>query len=81
MFSKVLKSLARFARQPYVQLIVAVVLIASSARESWQTMLYDFEHLNLRVHHGTLLLGISQLLQCLPAAVEGIERAAEAKDL
>jgi hypothetical protein len=81
MLNRVLRSLANFARQPYVQLVVAIVLIVSSAVESWQTMAYDFTHLQLRVHHGTLLLGISQLLSCLPQAVDGLERMAKAKDL
>jgi hypothetical protein len=74
--NKLLRKLARFVGSPYLQTVVALVLIVSSLQEGWDT-LAEVRHGRISVSHGTLLLGISHLLRTLPDLVEGIERASE----
>jgi heme/copper-type cytochrome/quinol oxidase subunit 3 len=76
-FNESVAKLGRFAKNPYVQMFMAVVLIVSSITEGWGSMAADVSHGRLRAFHGTLLLGIVHLLRTLPDVVEAIERAAE----
>jgi hypothetical protein len=74
----ILRKLARFAKNPNLQMFVAIVLIVTSLQETWGSVAEDFSQLKFRVFHGTLLLGIVHLLRILPEFVEGIERASKA---
>lgn len=78
--NKFLERVGKFAKNPYLQMFVAVVLIVSSAREGWGTVVEDASSGRLRASHGTLLLGIVHLMRTLPDVVEGVERAGEAAE-
>lgn len=74
---KILKKLAAIAKNPYLQLFVALVLIGSSLMETISSIDEDVAKLHVRVFHGTLLLGIMHLFRTLPEVVDGIERLAK----
>jgi hypothetical protein len=73
-----LRKLGRFAKNPNLQMFVAIVLIVSSLQETFGSVSEDFSQRKFRVFHGTLLLGIVHLLRILPEFIEGIERAVKA---
>lgn len=77
---KFLTRLCKFADNPYVQVIVAVVLIVTSVSEAWDTLADDLSGGRMRASHGTLLLGIVGLMQSLPDLVEGLEAVSKVTD-
>jgi hypothetical protein len=56
--------LRRFVKNPYLQLVVGVVLLVS-------TLLSGFE---LEVHHGFAIIGIWHITQAAPGILQALER-------
>jgi len=68
-----MRSLARFLENPWTNIGVALILIATSSLELWE----DFAHEGpdgLGAHHGILVFGVVSLLKALPDALEGVHR-------
>jgi hypothetical protein len=70
---KFLTRIGRFAENPYLQAVVAAVLIITSLREAWETLAEDFSSGSMRASHGTLLLGVTSFLQSLPEIVKDLD--------
>ncbi len=68
-----MRTLARFLENPWTNIGVALILIATSSVEVWE----DFAHEDgsgLGAHHGILVFGVVSLLKALPDALGGVER-------
>ena len=73
-------ALRRLIDHPVTNLIVALILIATSLAEGWETFFEDLVNFNAGVHHGVLLLGFFNLLRTIPELFEAAERAHKAGD-
>lgn len=59
-------TLKKLVEHPVANLIVALLLIFTSAVEGWETLREDFLNLQAGVHHGVFLLGVVNLLKTIP---------------
>ena len=66
--------LKRFVVNPYVNLIVALVLFGTGVAESWDSFKEDMAGFHVRTHHGVMLYGFFNMLKPLPDIFEGLEK-------
>lgn len=75
--------LRRTLEHPLVNLLVALVLIATSLAEGWETLHRDLVALDAGVHHGVLVFGFVNLLRTIPevyAAAERVDKVGDAAE-
>lgn len=63
----------KFVRNPYLDLVLGIVLIFSGLLEVWETLPSDFSDFRLGVHHGIFLLGLVTLLRSVADIFAGME--------
>ena len=68
-----MKSLKKFVKNPYVNIIIGIILLLSGLVEAWDTLSEDIMNGNFGAHHGVIIFGLFQILKCLPDIFEGIE--------
>lgn len=72
-------TLRRLVEHPLVNLVVALVLVATSLAEGWGTLREDMLQANVGAHHGLLVFGFVNLLRTLPELMDAAEHARKAK--
>ena len=65
------KMIRKLVDNPYLNLLVGIVLISSSFMEVWESVHEDT--IKLGTHHGVMLFGIIQTLKALPDIFESLE--------
>lgn len=68
--------LERIAKNPYLNMLAGIVLVASAGYETWET-LGDF---SLGVHHGVLFFGLVQMVKSFPEALHGVKEIREGEE-
>ena len=69
-----LSAMHRFSSNPWTQVFVAVILLATAFGDFDGTLIEVFTSGDWGAHHGVFVLGFAQLLKSLPELVDGIER-------
>jgi len=76
-----MKRLSRWIRRlvdnPYAKLLVGVILLVTGLHEAWATLRADLIHLNLKAHHGVMVLGLFHILTAIPDLLEAAEDLSE----
>ena len=72
--------LQRFNNHPVTKLVLGLILVATSISDGYDAFFTDLGHLRFRPHHGLFVLGLANVLACLPHLVEGLDRTFEAID-
>lgn len=67
--------LEKITQSPYLNLLSGLVLLVTSAYETWHTI----DHFSIGAHHGVLVFSVIQILKTLPEFVDGTRALAEAK--
>jgi len=68
--------LRKLVSNPYLNLLVAVVLLYSGLSESWHEI-QEIEEFRFGVHHGIIIYSLLQILKTLPEVFEGMEYLTE----
>ncbi len=68
-----MKTLKAIIDNPFLSLVVSLVLLVTSLLEAWDTLFVDIRQLHFRAHHGLMLFALLNTLKALPDTVEGIE--------
>lgn len=68
-----LKFIARIAENPYLNLISGSILVVTAG---WE-VITSFHAGRIGAHHGILVFGIIQIIQCLPHILHGSEQLAK----
>lgn len=67
-----IKKLRQFVENPYVNLVVALLLFYSGASEAW-VQFKEAEEVTIGAHHGIMLLSILHVLKTIPEFFEGLD--------
>jgi hypothetical protein len=70
-------ALRRALDHPLVDIVVSLILIATSLAEGWGTFRNDLMTFDAGVHHGVLIFGFVNMLRPLPKLLEAAERTIE----
>ena len=68
-----MKILKAIIDNPFLSLVISLVLLVTSLLEAWDTFFVDIRQLHFRAHHGLMLFALLNTLKALPDTVEGIE--------
>lgn len=71
-----MKLLARFVKNPYVNLLMGIVLMVTSGSEVWESLEEGAAN-HLGAHHGVFIFGLLHLLRQLPEFFEATEYMSE----
>lgn len=69
-----MKYLTKFVENPYVNMIVGLIVLFSGLSEAWETLSKDIFSGNFGAHHGMMVLGFFQVLKSLPSILSGIKQ-------
>ncbi|MBL6957394.1 MAG: hypothetical protein ISR52_00305 [Rhodospirillales bacterium] len=72
---RVAEKIEAVAHNPYLNVIVGVVLLLTGLAEAGETLTDDLSGLNFGAHHGVMIFGFVHAFKSLPAIVLGIELA------
>ena len=67
------KLLKRIVDNPYLNIIVGLILCLSGLWEAWGTLGEDLKNMNIGVHHGAIIYGLFHALKNVPDIFEGLE--------
>lgn len=70
-----METLLRVVKHPIINIVMAIILVATSLAEGWETFLDDLVKFDAGVHHGVLLFGFVMLLRSIIEALEAVKRA------
>ncbi|MES9925306.1 MAG: hypothetical protein ABW152_14540 [Candidatus Thiodiazotropha endolucinida] len=73
-----MKLLRMIATNTYLNLLVGILLVYTSASEAWYE-LQTIEQFRMGMHHGVLLFALLHILKTLPDLFEGLEHINQAK--
>ena len=65
--------LRRIGKNPYLQMVVGVVMLFSSIAGQQGDLIADVAHFNVQLHHGMGLMGIWQIVQALPNLLDSFD--------
>lgn len=68
-----LSLLQRFVENPWVNIVVGLILLGSGLSEAWDTLWEDLRTGNIGAHHGAIVYGLFHALKYLPDVFEGSE--------
>lgn len=69
---KFIKRMETTFRNPWLELIVGLVLIITGFSEAGETLFDDLSSGNLGSHHGVMLLGLAHALKAVPSLLTGL---------
>jgi hypothetical protein len=69
-----IKKIESFVENPYVNLLIGVLLFLSAISDAGDILYEDILHVNVRVHHGIMIYGIFMALQSIPNLFQSLER-------
>lgn len=67
-----LKKMESAVRNPYIELLIGVILIYTGFLEAGGTIVEDVSNGNLGAHHGVIALGFAHAIQAVPAILTAI---------
>jgi hypothetical protein len=59
---------------PVIQLVVGLILIVTGAVEAYDHFADESRGFRVAAHHGIIVLGLFQVLQCMPHLIAGLEK-------
>jgi len=72
MFYRFIKILKRIVENPYLNIVIGLILLYSGIVETVNE-LKEIEEFNIGVHHGVVLFAILHILKTIPDLFEGLE--------
>ena len=63
---------------PITHLLVGLILILTGLAETFHSLTEEGRAFRVAAHHGIIILGVFQVLQCLPHIFEGLEKWVQA---
>lgn len=66
------RSLERVIKNPYVEMTLALVIMATGIIEAGDSIFEDVTNGDVGAHHGVILLGLVHAIKSLPAILAGI---------
>ena len=69
---KVAKAIERFVRNPYVELIIGLIIMATGLAEAGDSIVEDISSGDVGAHHGIILLGVAHAFKAVPSILTGI---------
>ncbi len=67
------KKIRRIVENPFLNLVVGIILLISGLSEAWDTMWDDIVNLNLKAHHGIIIFAILNIMRTIPDFFESLE--------
>ncbi|MBT8420724.1 MAG: hypothetical protein KJO08_07695 [Gammaproteobacteria bacterium] len=74
-----INTLKRITRNPYLNILVALLLFYSGASEAWHEF-NEMEEIKVGVHHGVILFSFVYILKTIPEIFKGLENLSEGMD-
>ena len=71
-----LKTIKFIIYNPYFRLTLGLLVFTIGMIEAWDTFVKDIMDANLKLHHGVMLIGITQILDALPNIITGLDYVA-----
>jgi hypothetical protein len=68
-----MKYFKKMVNNPYVNIIIGLILLLSGLNEAWETLYEDIMNGHFGVHHGVIIFGLFHALKCIPDIFEGFE--------
>jgi len=65
---------------PYLNLIVGIIMIATSFQEAYETLYDDLKNLSFGAHHGLIVYGLLVVVRALPDIFEGLTFLKDSSD-
>ena len=66
-----LKTIQFIIYNPYLRLTIGLLVFAIGMVQAWDTFVEDILSANIKLHHGLMLIGITQILDALPNIISG----------
>ena len=67
------KKIRRIVENPFLNLVVGIILLISGLSEAWGTMWDDIVNLNLKSHHGIIIFAILNIIRTIPDFFKSLE--------
>ena len=78
MYKFILK-VERFAKNPHLEVIVGIIIMASGFNEAGKVIFEDITSGEIGAHHGMIVLGFATVMRYLPSVLGGFAIFANAK--
>jgi hypothetical protein len=78
---RIARAINSFVENPVTELVKGVLLLLIGLSEAWKTLLNDLTHMQLRVGHGLIIIGLFGILGSVPSFIEGVEAGKRYLDL
>jgi hypothetical protein len=75
-----LKAIENFVRNPWVELLLGIVICSTGLMEAGDDMFADITSGNLGAHHGVMLLGLAHAIKEVPVLLAGFALMSRASD-
>ncbi len=76
---KLAKRMEAFARNPYLELVVGLILMMTGLVEAGESIFEDVSGGDIGAHHGIILLGLAHAFKAVPGILVGITLFAQAE--
>jgi|TARA_B100000315_G_scaffold127874_1_gene117586 hypothetical protein len=77
---KFIQKVERFAKNPHLEAIIGIVILATGLVEAGDTLVEDITSGNVGAHHGMILLGFAHAFKAIPAILGGMAIFAHAEE-
>ena len=67
------KKIRRIVENPFLNLVVGIILLISGLSEAWGAIWDDIVNLNLKAHHGIIIFAILNIIRTIPDFFESLE--------
>ena len=75
-----LNAIEKFVRNPWVELLLGIIIFSTGLMEAGDDMLADITSGNLGAHHGVMLLGLAHAIKAVPVLLAGFALISRASD-
>ena len=75
-----LKAIENFVRNPWVELMLGIIIFSTGFMEAGDDMLADITSGELGAHHGVMLLGLAHAIKEVPVLLAGFALISRASD-
>lgn len=72
-----MKILKWITENPWINLLVSLILIVTSSRDVWTDLQGDFTAMRVGSHHGVFVLGLFQILKTIPDIIGKLREVQE----
>jgi hypothetical protein len=70
---RIARAIRAFVDNPITNLVKGILLVLIGLSEASRTLMDDIAQKKIRVGHGLIIIGLFNILDCLPHLIEGLE--------